>query len=169
VGKALSEMVVMGRIVAPYGVQGWVKIQPFTETLDSLFDYEHWWINEAAGWREGEVEEARVHGKVLVAKFSGCDGREAALALRGKDIAVSRDELPPAGDGEYYWSDLIGLNVRNLQQENLGQVKEVFATGANDVLVVQSDRERLIPFTSQVVQEVDLTTGLILVDWDADF
>lgn len=159
----------MGRIVAPYGVQGWVKIQPFTETLDSLFDYEHWWINEAAGWREGEVEEARVHGKVLVAKFSGCDGREAALALRGKDIAVSRDELPPAGDGEYYWSDLIGLNVRNLQQENLGQVKEVFATGANDVLVVQSDRERLIPFTSQVVQEVDLTTGLILVDWDADF
>ncbi|OGV72226.1 MAG: ribosome maturation factor RimM [Methylophilales bacterium RIFCSPHIGHO2_02_FULL_57_10] len=162
-------MVVMGRIVAPYGVHGWVKIQPFTETLDSLLDYEHWWINEAAGWREGEVEEARVHGKVLVAKFSGCDGRDAAFALRGKDVAVSRDELPQAGDGEYYWSDLIGLNVHNLQQENLGQVKEVFATGANDVLVVQNDRERLIPFTSQVVQEVDLAAGRMLVDWDADF
>lgn len=169
VGKGLSEMVVMGRIVAPYGVQGWVKIQPFTETLDSLFDYEHWWINDAAGWRQGEVEEARVHGKVLVAKFSGCDGRDAAFALRGKDIAVSRDDMPQPGDDEYYWSDLIGLDVRNLQQEDFGKIKDVFATGANDVLVVQGERERLIPFAGQIVKEVDLTAGRMIVDWDASF
>lgn len=162
-------MVVMGRIVAPYGVQGWVKIQPFTETLDSLFDYEHWWIGEKAGWRAGEVEDARIHGKVLIAKFAGCDGRDAAFALRGKDVAVSRDEMPQADEGEYYWSDLIGLNVHNLSQIDFGLVTEVFATGANDVLVVQGDRERLIPFTGQVIREVGLATGKILVDWDADF
>lgn len=159
----------MGRIVAPYGIKGWVKIQPFTETLDSLFDYEHWWLADKVGWREGEVEEARVHGNVLVAKFAGCDGRDAAFALRGKDIAIDRDEMPAAEEGEYYWSDLIGLSVYNLQQENLGQVQDVFATGANDVLVVHGDRERLIPFGGQVVQAVDLEKGSILVDWDADF
>lgn len=159
----------MGRIVAPYGVQGWVKIQPFTETLDSLFDYEHWWIGESAGWREAEVEDARVHGKVLVARFAGCCGRDAAFALKGKDIAVSRDEMPQAGENEYYWSDLIGLNVRNLQQVELGQIKDVFATGANDVLAVQGERERLIPFIGQVIKEVDLAAGKMLVDWDADF
>lgn len=159
----------MGRIVAPYGVLGWVKIQPFTETLGSLFDYERWWISDSAGWHEAEVEEARIHGKVLVAKFSGCDGRDAAFAMRGKDIAVSRDDMPQADEGEYYWSDLIGLSVYNLQQVNLGQVKDVFATGANDVLVVQGDRERLIPFGGQVVQEVDLAAGRMIVDWDASF
>jgi 16S rRNA processing protein RimM len=162
-------MVVMGRIAAPYGVQGWVKIQPFTEQLDGLLDYEQWWINEVSGWRECEVEEARVHGKALIAKFSSCDGRDAAFALRGKEIAVARSDLPEAGDDEYYWSDLIGLRVRNLQNDDLGKVTDVFATGANDVLVVQGDRERLIPFAGQVVKEVDLTAGSMIVDWDASF
>jgi 16S rRNA processing protein RimM len=162
-------MVVMGRIAAPYGVQGWVKIQTFTEQLDGLFDYEQWWINEATGWRECEVEEARVHGKALIAKFSGCDDRNDAFALRGKEIGVARSDLPEAGDDEYYWSDLIGLKVRNLQNDELGKVTDVFATGANDVLVIQGDRERLIPFTGQVVKEVDLAAGSMIVDWDASF
>lgn len=162
-------MVVMGRIVAPYGIKGWVKIQPFTEALDGLFDYEHWWLADEGSWREGELEDAKVHGSVLVAKFVGCEGRDGAFALKGKEIAVSRDEMPEAEEDEYYWSDLIGLNVRNLQQVDLGKVKDVFETGANDVLVVQGERERLIPFGGQVVQEVDLAKGAILVDWDADF
>jgi 16S rRNA processing protein RimM len=162
-------MVVMGRIVAPYGVLGWVKIQPFTEALNGLFDYERWWVSESAGWRECAVEEARIHGKVLVAKFSGCDGRDAAFALRGKDIAVERADMPHAGEGEYYWSDLIGLDVRNLQQEELGKITDVFATGANDVLVVQGERERLIPFAGRIVQEVDLSAARMIVDWDASF
>lgn len=162
-------MVVMGRIVAPYGVQGWVKIQPFTQTLDGLFDYEHWWIAGPSGWREAEIDEARIHGKVLVAKFVGCDGRDAAFALKGQEIAVSRDDMPAPDEDEYYWSDLIGLRVSNLQQVDLGEVKDVFATGANDVLVVQGQRERLIPFTEQIVQNVNLATRYMLVDWDADF
>jgi 16S rRNA processing protein RimM len=162
-------MVVMGRIAAPYGVMGWVKIQPFTETLDGLFDYEQWWISDAAGWRVAIVEEARVHGKTVIAKFSGCDGRDAAFAMKGKEIAVARDDLPQADEGEYYWSDLIGVVVHNLQEVSLGRIGDVFATGANDVLVVQGERERLIPFVGQVVKEVDLVAGRMLVDWDADF
>lgn len=159
----------MGRIVAPYGVHGWVKIQPFTQTLDSLFDYEHWWIGESSGWREADIDEARIYGKVIIAKFVACEGRDAALALKGKEIAVSRSDMPAAGEDEYYWSDLIGLRVNNLQKIDLGEIKDVFATGANDVLVVQGERERLIPFTAQAVQSVDLAARCMLVDWDADF
>lgn len=162
-------MVVMGRIVAPYGVQGWVKIQPFTERPDGLFDYEQWWIASASGWREAEVDEARIHGKVIIAKFVDCEGRDAAFALKGKELAVSREDLPAPAENEYYWSDLIGLRVANLQSVNLGEVKEVFATGANDVLVVQGDRERLIPFTEEVVKDVDLAAHQMRVDWDPDF
>lgn len=160
----------MGRIVAPYGVKGWVKIQPFTEALDGLFDYEHWWLAEKNGdWREGDVEEARIHGGVVIAKFSGCDDRTQAFALRGKDVAVPREDLPAAEENEYYWSDLVGLKVVNLQQVVLGTIKELFETGANDVIVVQGERERLIPFVAQVVLEVDLAAKHMLVDWDADY
>ena len=162
-------MVVMGRVAAPYGVKGWVKIQTFTEALDGLFDYDTWWIGAAGSWQECDVEEARIHGNTLIAKFAGCDGRDAAFALKGREIAVSRDELPQTEDDEYYWSDLVGLQVSNLQGADLGLVKEVFATGANDVLVLQAERERLIPFIDQVVKEVDLAAGKMLVDWDADF
>lgn len=159
----------MGRIVAPYGVRGWVKIQPFTEALDSMFDYDQWWMKDDSGWLAADVEEAKIHGKTIVAKLADCEDRESAFALKGVEIGVSRDDMPEAGENEYYWSDLIGLRVRNLQQVDLGEIKDVFATGANDVLVVKAERERLIPFTDPVVMEVDIASGHMLVDWDADF
>jgi 16S rRNA processing protein RimM len=166
-------MVVMGRVAIPYGVQGWVKIQPFTEIIDSLLDYPEWWMSGKTDWQLCDVEEVGVHGKSVIAKFAGCNDRTAAFALKGKDIAVPRDDLPEPDEDEYYWSDLIGLEVQNLQSQDFGQVKEVFATGANDVLVVQgegkSSRERLIPFTEQVVQKVDLAAKQMLVDWDSEF
>jgi 16S rRNA processing protein RimM len=166
---AADEMVVMGKIAVPYGVQGWVKVQPFTETLDALLDYPTWWIGAQDSWREYSVEECKVHVNTLVAKVAGCADRDLALSLKGKLIAVPRIELPEPDENEYYWSDLIGLEVQNLQQVFFGSVNDVFATGANDVLMVQGDRERLIPFTGQVIKEVDLAHKRILVDWDADF
>lgn len=163
----------MGRVAVPYGVKGWVKIQTFTEMLDSLLDYPEWWISGKSDWQLCDVEEVGVHGKSVIAKFAGCDDRTAAFALKGKDIAVPRDDLPEPEENEYYWSDLIGLEVQNLQQQHFGKVTEVFATGANDVLVVKGEgkesRERLIPFTAQVVQKVDLATKQMLVDWDSEF
>jgi 16S rRNA processing protein RimM len=172
----MNEMVVMGRIAVPYGVQGWVKIQTFTENLDSLLDYDNWYLGKSSdgkndSWRLCELEEARVHSSSLIAKFAGCDDRNAAFALKGQEIAVSRDELPATDTDEYYWSDLIGLQVYNIDEQHFGQVQQLLATGANDVLVVQGEgkQQRLIPFTNDAIKQVDLAAGKVLVDWDADF
>lgn len=162
-------MVVMGRIATPYGVRGWVNILPDTEYLDSLFDYPVWWINTANGWQEYPVEEAKVHSDHLVAKLQGIADRDLAFALKGKLIAVPREQLPEPEADEYYWSDLVGLEVSNTQGVAFGKIAGLFETGANDVMVVKGERERLIPFIDQVVLEVDLAARKILVDWDADF
>ena len=170
----------MGRIVAPYGIQGWLKVQPDTETLDGLFDYPDWWLGREDGlrksaWQKYHVETVKIHVNILLVKLQGIDDRDAALAVKSKHIAVPREQLPKAGKDEYYWSDLIGLKVTNQQQVDLGEVVDVFATGANDVLSVkqaenkQAERERLIPFIASVVLEVDLKAKTMLVDWDAEF
>jgi 16S rRNA processing protein RimM len=162
-------MVVMGRVTVPFGVRGWVNVQPDTEVLDGLFDYPVWWIQAESGWRELKLEDAKVHGDHLVAKLEGIDDRDQAFRLKGRLIAVPREQLPEPEANEYYWSDLVGLTVRNTQGIELGQVKELFETGANDVIVVHGERERLIPFVGQVVLEVDLLNRAMTVDWDAEF
>ncbi|ADI30862.1 16S rRNA processing protein RimM [Methylotenera versatilis 301] len=181
-----SSMVVMGRIVAPYGVFGWLKIVPDTEAFDGLFDYDTWWLGKGDDWREMVVETAKTHNDVLVVKLKGIDDRDAALACKGKQIAVPREQLPEAEENEYYWSDLIGLRVKNKQDVDFGLIVDVFETGANDVIAVRADviqsedstvkavakekpQERLIPFIDDVVLEVDLAAKTMLVDWDADF
>ncbi|HSH53517.1 MAG TPA: ribosome maturation factor RimM [Methylotenera sp.] len=167
-------MVVMGRIVAPYGVFGWLKIVPDTEAFDGLFDYDTWWLGKGDDWREYQVETAKVHNDVLVVKLTGIDDRDAALACKGKQVAVPREQLPEPEDNEYYWSDLIGLNVKNQQGVDFGSIIDVFETGANDVLVVKKDdtpknEEKLLPFIAAVVLEVDLEAKTMLVDWDENF
>jgi len=164
----------MGRIVAPYGVYGWLKVLPDTEVLDGLFDYDTWWIGKQDNWREVVVEQAKIHNDVLVVKLAGVDDRDQAFACKGLQVAVPRDALPEPDENEYYWSDLIGLAVKNQQDVDFGYVTDVFETGANDVLVVKTGKEngnleRLIPFIDQVVLTVDVTEKTMLVDWDADF
>lgn len=162
-------MVAMGRVTAPYGVKGWIKIQPYTETLESLTRHTSWWVGEESEWREIAVAEARPHGKTVVAKLKDVEDRAAALSLKGAHIAVKRSQLPKAKAGEYYWADLLGLLVVNLDGEELGTVKNLFATGANDVLRIMGERERLIPFIPQVVCEVNLAQGVVRVDWSLDY
>ena len=162
-------MVIMGHVSAPFGVRGWVKIRPYTEMLDSLLDYPVWWLGKGDAWREYSVLEADVHGKGLIARLEGCNGRDSAEALKGNQIALPREQLPDVEDNEYYWSDLIGLNVVNLQGVDLGKVSELLETGTNDVLVVKGERERLIPFVDHFILDVDLVKGSVRVDWDADF
>lgn len=161
----------MGRVVAPYGVLGWLKIHPDTEVFDSLLDYKTWWIGKDNDWRELAVKEAKIHNDVLVVKLQGIDDRDAAVACKGKQIAVLRALLPKLEGEEYYWSDLIGLSVKNQQNVDFGKITDVFATGANDVVVAKSDDgvERLIPYIAQAILEVDLDAKTMLVDWDADF
>jgi 16S rRNA processing protein RimM len=162
-------MVVMARVAGPFGVKGWVKLQVFTERVDGLLDYPVWWIGQDGSWEPVEVQQGAAHGAALVARLKGIDDREQAAVLRGRDVAVPRAELPRNEEGEYYWTDLEGLRVGNLQGEALGVVSGLLETGASQVLVVQGERERLIPFVSAVVKSVDLARGELVVDWGADF
>lgn len=164
-------MIVMGKIVAAQGIQGWVKVQAFTEYLDALLDYPSWFLARTAQpWREMNVVEGKPHNKVLVARLEGVDDRTAAEKLRGMLVAIPRSRLPAAGEDEYYWSDLICMRVENLQGEVLGSVDHLLDMGANDILVVVNEGvEILIPFLAHVVQQVDREARMIRVDWQADY
>lgn len=160
----------MGRVAAPYAVRGWIKVQPFTEYLDSLLDYPVWRLGKAGKWREYEVLEAKVHGQTLLAQLAGVDDRNAAEALQGHEVAVARDELPAAEADEYYWDDLVGLEVVNLAGESLGKVTEMLENGAHDIMkVAAGEQQRLIPFVAPIVRAVDIGTGRIEVDWGTDW
>jgi 16S rRNA processing protein RimM len=168
--KPLPErLVAMGRVLAPYGVKGWVKIQPFTQRPESLIDYPEWRLQKGDVSQARTVEAAKVHSNAVVAKLQGVDDRDQAAMLCGMQVAVSRGEFPDPGPGEYYWADLIGLTVLNEAGVTLGHVTEVLETGANDVLVVGGERERLLPFIGPVIRQVDVAGGRIVVDWDADY
>jgi len=159
----------MGRIAAPYGVKGWMRVQPLTAETRSLLDYQTWWIGGEDGWHEQVLASGKPHGRTVLARLEGCDDREAAAALTGRTVAVPRSALPAARADEFYWTDLIGLRVVNAGEQDLGRVTAVMQTGANDVLVVGGGRERLIPFIAQVIRGVDPGAGVIRVDWDADY
>jgi len=164
-----DKMIVMGRVGAPFGIKGWIKVQPFTRTVDGLLEHPAWWLGRDSSWGRSRVEDGAVHGRSLIAKLEGCEDRRAAARLKGLEVAIPRDELPASADGEYYWSDLIGLEVANHEGVALGRVTRLIETGASPVLVVQAERERLIPFAQPVVLSVDVADGRLTVDWGVDF
>lgn len=158
----------MGRITAPFGIKGWVRVAPYTAAVRNLLDYPTWWIGRGGAWRVYQLETGRVQGAVLLAKLAGCDDRDAAGLLRGSVVAVPRAALPPEPPGQFYWADLIGLKVVNHAGCELGWVTGIMQTGANDVLIVEDGRERLVPFIAQVIREVDRAAGVVRVEWGAD-
>lgn len=165
-----EDRIVIGEVVGVYGVRGWVRLRSHTEPAENLFDYAPWLIGRAGRWQEYRLAGGRRHGKGLVAGLEGIEDRDQAMRLMGAEIAIRRDQLPDSGPGEFYWTDLEGLRVLDLEGVDLGVVDHLIETGANDVLVVRGERERLIPFVrDQVVTSVDLTAGVIRVDWDPDF
>ncbi|MGA8279027.1 MAG: ribosome maturation factor RimM [Rhodanobacteraceae bacterium] len=164
--------VLVGRISGLYGVNGWVKVDSWTEPRLQIFRYQPWRLISPSNEREIEGCRGRVQGKGLVAALPGVGDRDDAAGLVGCEIWVRRSALPALTDkDEYYWADLEGLEVVDGKGISLGQVSHLIATGANDVLVVRgAGRERLIPFvTGDVVTEVNLDEGRITVGWDADF
>lgn len=168
---ATGRPVLIGRIVGLFGVDGWVKIESFTEPRERILKYRPWRVR--SGGRETEIAQVvgRTQGKGVVAKLPQIDDRDAAVAWVGAEIFVDRSSLPKARRGEYYWIDLEGLEVENADGVRFGTVSHLFSTGANDVMVVRDgERERLIPFVlKQFVREVNLDSRKIVVDWDADF
>jgi len=162
-------LVHFGRINGLFGVQGWVKVFSHARPREAIIGYSPWLVKLGGEWREVKVEEGRAQGKGVVAKLAGYDDRDQAGQLIGAEIAIRLEQLPPLKKGEYYWAQLVGLEVVNLAGERLGKVDHLFDTGANDVMVVRNGRERWLPATADVIREVDLEAGVIRVDWDADF
>jgi 16S rRNA processing protein RimM len=162
--------VIVGRVSGVYGVLGWLRIFSYTEPRENIVGYDPWLIRSDGQWRTVRVEDGRAQGKGVVVKLVGCDDRDAAVRLLGADIAISRDQLGELAPGEFFWADLEGLRVVTCAGVDLGVVDHLFATGANDVVVVRGDRERLIPFIQgAVIRRIDLQDGVMEVDWDPDF
>lgn len=159
----------LGRISGILGLQGWVKVFSYARPREAIIGYSPWLVKIAGKWREVTLEDGRAQGKGVVVKLTGFDDRDQASGLIGADIAIKLTQLPPLKQGEYYWAQLVGLEVVNLAGEKFGKVSHLFDTGGNDVLVVRNGRERLLPVTANVIREVDLETGVIRVDWEMDF
>ena len=159
----------MGRIVGPFGVQGWLKVKPFSESADALGEFEGWVVGGEAGWHEHALEDFELHSKGPVAKLAGCDDREAVERLRGLEVAVRRSQLEAPDEGTMYQVDLVGLEVVEEGGAPLGRVDSFFATGETAVMVVRGERERMIPFVPGYVKSVDREARRITVDWKADY
>lgn len=163
-------MVIVGEMAGSYGVQGWVKVRSYTDPPGNILRYRPWILDRDGKSVEYQLIDGKRHTGGIIALLQGIASPEQARELRGARIRVDRDQFPPTEAGEYYWVDLIGLSVRNLQGRTLGTVSDIMATGANDVLIVQGDRERLLPFVQdRTVCDVDLQAGEILVDWNEEF
>jgi len=167
-------MVVLGRVTAPYGVQGWVRLHAFGDDPDSWREIERWWLgrdeNDFSGWRAYPLRDLRLQGKGWVAKLAGVDDRNGAEQLVGQYVGAPRSALPATQQDEYYWGDLVGLSVVNTKQEQLGCVTELIESGAHAVMVVMDgDTQRLLPFVGHVVKAVDVAAGKIQVDWERDW
>ncbi len=163
-------LISVGKIAGPFGVRGWLKVRSFTEPAEDLLHSKSWRLGSRQDFREWKLESGRLHGRFLAVKLAGCEDRDAAQALAGSEVLLSREQLPALAENEYYWDDLIGLRVINTEDEELGRVTGLMETGANDVLVVEGEEERLIPYVwEHVVQSVDLDAGELRVDWGLDY
>jgi 16S rRNA processing protein RimM len=162
------KVVQIGHISGVHGVTGWVRIHSLTEPREAIFEYQPWWLGESRV--EVRVQLGKKHGKHLIAMLEIVEGRDQAENLVNRVIAVYRDQFPELPEAEYYWTDLVDLSVQLADGTELGAIERMLATGANDVMVVQGDRERLIPFVrGQYVKSVNLVDGIVVVDWDPDF
>ncbi|MCH8538894.1 MAG: ribosome maturation factor RimM [Alkalimonas sp.] len=172
-----KDFIVLGKFGAVYGINGWLKLNSYTDIPEGIFDYTPWFVNFQGNWQPMQVSSWKRHSNGLIAKLDGIADRDLAQRYVNAEIAVQPEVLPPLAEGDYYWKDLMGLAVVNEAGYHLGEVTDLMETGSNDVLVVKANRtdafgkkERLLPYLADtVVKHVDLTERRILVDWDPAF
>lgn len=167
-----KEIVIVGRIGAVYGLKGWLKINSYTTPKENICNYKQWLIhnNHLDQWEKHEHIDVRPHGKTLIAKLPQCNDCDTARSYTGAQIAIYRHQLPTLDEGDYYWSDLIGLTVYNQDDVCLGTIKQLLETGANDVLVIRGEKEHLIPYIPNTfVLNIDLEKKTMHVNWDPEF
>lgn len=172
-----EHMVVVGKIGAPHGIAGGVRLFSFTDPVTNILDFKTLHMaspgeerGNAAGWKSVEVEKIQQHKGSFVVSFAGIKDRDAAALLTHKQIAVLRSELDDLDEDEFYWDDLLGSKVYNEEGLYLGAVDSFMETGANDVvIIVDGNKEHLVPYTEQFILDIDLDEGRITVDWDPNF
>jgi 16S rRNA processing protein RimM len=174
-----SDLLVVGYVSGAYGLQGWVRIKPYSADADALLHAKTWWLGnpeQPAQLRDVDMMQSKPHSGDVVARLVGVGGRDAAEALRGTVVQISRKHFPSLGDGEFYWVDLIGLEVENLQGEHVGKVDGLMDNGAHPILKVSvpgdlpdTQKEILIPFVDQYVKTVDKAANKIVADWGLDY
>jgi 16S rRNA processing protein RimM len=165
-----QEEINVGKISGVFGVKGWVKVFSFTDSKENILNYSPWLLKKDTEIKTIAVIDGKLQGKAVVAQLDGINDRDEAARLMGWDIYIKPDQLPKAAKDEYYWSDLIGLAVETNLGVQLGIIENLLETGANDVVIVKGERERVIPFLQgQTIISIDLATGKMVVDWDPDF
>ena len=165
-----QQQINVGKISGVFGVKGWVKVFSFTDIRENILNYSPWLLKKDSETRSVNVIDGKLQGKAVVAQLDGVNDRDQAASFMGWDIFITPDQLPKVAKDEYYWSDLIGLSVETNQGVQLGIVDSLLETGANDVVIVKGERERVIPFLQgQTITSIDLDAGRMVVDWDPDF
>ena len=161
----------MARVVAPYGVKGWLKVLCYSAHSHYLKLYKRWWLQMDGGWQDVTVEQVKSHNQWLLMKWQGVNDRTFAGRYVDKELSLFKTELPSPADNEYYWFEIVGLRVFNQHDVYLGIVEAILETGANDVLIVRADNqcERMIPFIASVILSVDKQENIVRVDWEEDF
>lgn len=174
--------VIIGEINGVYGVKGWVKVFSHTQPRSNIVNYDPWLLKAQGDWNKVKVISGRAQGKTIVAQLEGVTDVEQAKALIGTVVGIDASQMKALDNNDYYWRDLEGLDVINLQGESMGKVSHLIETGANDVMVVnvspekrlndakgKAIKETMIPYIDEVVKEVDLEQNLIKVDWDDEY
>lgn len=163
-----TNFVTIGKIGSTYGIKGWLKIQSYTEFNASILSFKPWYLSkDGQDWHPIEIEDGNLQGDRVFAKLVGYNNPEDARQLTGYLIAIKREQLPALQENEYYWSDLIGLDVIDMQGKVLGKVIYLMETGSNDVLVIKGDKEYAIPYIAgSVIKKIDIQQRIIQVDWE---
>lgn len=167
-----KKKVLVGTIGRPYGVKGWVKVSSYTEPASNILDYRPWYLEAPSKSPSHPIEivDSRIHGQQVLALIADCTTPESAGLYTNYKIYVEREKFFPLAEGEYYWADLEGLKVYTCKNTYLGIISAIFATGANDVLVITDKKRHLVPFLlNQTIKSVDLENKTMIVDWDAEF
>ena len=173
-GEPDDRIVILGKIVGTFGVKGWLKVSSYTEPAANILDYEVLQIRAgqigggAIGWSAIRIEEGRETDKGVLAKFAGIETPEAGRLRTGAELGVWRSEMPAPAAGEYYWSDLEGLEALNVEGEVLGQVDHFRTTPAGTIVVIQGKQELWVPFVKERIVKVEIDAGRIVLDWPAD-
>jgi len=161
--------VVLGRVGSPFGVQGWLKVQSYTDPREAIATrYPDWQLEQGGRLERRAVLDWKRAGSAIAVQLEGIATLEAAQALRGAEVRVERAALPPTAPGEHYWHDLIGLDAFGLQGEPLGRVAGILELPAHPVLVLEGERERLVPLVAERLAGVDLDAGRLTLDWHPD-